>query len=98
MDWFQKTLYTRVLVNITKLPKQGPILRCTFLHRFLDLILNYPTTSSTHSKIHWDILFYFILFQMLLEKRAPPFCQFVFWFGSNPLKICIYLHSSQFFA
>ena len=30
-------------------------------------------------------LFNLILFPMLTEKRAPPFCQF-FWFGSNPKK------------
>ena len=34
-DWFQMTLYTRVIVNITKRMKKSPILGCTFLHQYL---------------------------------------------------------------
>ena len=34
-----------------------------------------PTTPITHSKIQWSIYKY-IKFQMLTEKRAPPFCHF----------------------
>ena len=37
VDMSQMTLYTRVLVNITKRMKKTPILRCIFLHQSLYL-------------------------------------------------------------
>ena len=35
VDWFHMTLYTRVLVNTTKVMKDSPILGFTFLHQYL---------------------------------------------------------------
>ena len=34
---------------------------------------------------------------MLIDKPAPTFCQFYFWFVSNPKYIFISLYSSHFF-
>ena len=54
-DWFQMTLYTRVIVNITKRMKKAPVLQCTFLHQYLNFF-NYPTTTSTLSKFQWNYI------------------------------------------
>ena len=74
-DWFQTTLNTRVLVNVTKFIKKSPILRCVFLQNVLVFFL---TVSSLHlapiQKCSGQ--FYFILFPMLTGKRAPLFCHF----------------------
>ena len=35
LDWLQTKLYTRVLVNVTKLMNKAPILRCIFIHQYL---------------------------------------------------------------
>ena len=37
-DWIKTTLYTRLLINFTKRTKKAPILRCTFLHQYLDFL------------------------------------------------------------
>ena len=47
LDWFQTTLHTRVLVKTTKLIKKAPILWCTLLHQYLELLKNLPLHQHT---------------------------------------------------
>ena len=51
LDWFQMTLYKRVLVNFTKRKKKHPFCGERSSINFIFL----PTTTITHSKIQWDI-------------------------------------------
>ena len=43
VDWYQTTLYTRVLVNATNWMKKSPIPRCTFLHQYYIFSLDHYT-------------------------------------------------------
>ena len=52
MDWFQTTLYTRVLVNVTKWMKKHPFYGISF---YINIRLKkHPTTPRTLSKMQWD--------------------------------------------
>ena len=46
LDWFQATMYTRVLLNVTKLMKKPQILWITFLDQYLDFLLSRYTQHT----------------------------------------------------
>ena len=53
-DWFQKTLYTRVRVNVKKHIEKAPILWYKLLHKYLIKIdKNKPTTPSAYPIAQW---------------------------------------------
>ena len=89
LDWFQITLYIRVLENVKKWMKK-PIFGARFFINFWyfkrKIITKHPSLIRK-----CIVLFNLILFSMLMEKCAPPFFHFSFWFGSNPktyLSVC----------
>ena len=85
LDFLHTTLYTRVIVNFKKRMKKATILRCIFLHQYLDFLIS-PLHPAPFEK--FSGIFYFILFPMLVDKRAPPFCHCFFSFQ---LKKIIYI-------
>ena len=91
LNWFQTTFYKWVLVNITKRMEKAPILRYTFLHQYLYFLTSHYTQRPFKNSVD-----YFFLIPMLMDKRAPPFCQ-LFWFCSKP-NIFIYLCRDLFFC
>ena len=50
-DWFQTTLYTRVLLNVTKRMKKHPFFGV--FSSINTLVFYYPITPSTLSKMQW---------------------------------------------
>ena len=78
LDWFQMTLYKRVLVNITKQMKKAPIWRCIFLYQYLIL---------KTSPVHLAPILFLVGLGFLTQCRRinvhRPFVSF-FGFGSYP--------------
>ena len=70
-----------------KRDEKPSILRCTFLHKYLEYRKTIPLHPATIQK--W-IGIYIFLSPTLTKKCAPTFCQFFGGFGSNP-KIYLYL-------
>ena len=73
------TLYTRVIVNVTKRIKSTHF-AVQVTPSIFDSKHNYPTKPITHSIAQWDYLNKI----MLTEKCVPPFYQLFFLFGSGP--------------
>ena len=101
VDWFQMTLYTWLLVNVTKWINKTPILRCTFLYQYLDFFNNTPTKPIPISKDH---VIYFHLLSIALVTCNPFSAVFYFWFLPNKLfiswqlsifKILLGIHQSK---
>ena len=91
--WFQMTPYTRVLVKIKKGTKNNPFCGARLsINIWFQGKNNSPNTPITHSFSQWAIYIFFKS-PILLERYAPPFCQFLV-FGSNPKTIYISLYSS----
>ena len=85
MDWFQTTLYTRVIVNATRQMKKSPILRCTFFHQYLDfkrICSLHPSPFQKCSGLKKSYVDYFI------SNVHHRFVIFFVWFQP---KIYIYL-------
>ena len=74
IDWFQATLYTRVLVNVTKRMKNHPF--CS-THLSISFWVIKKMISPLHSAPiqKFSEVFNFIVLPMLMERRAPPFCR-----------------------
>ena len=77
----QTTLYTKVLVNTTKLMKKHPFCGARFYTNIF-----FGKISPLHPSPFKKSGIYFETFSVLTEKCAPPVCHFYFWFSSNPQK------------
>ena len=85
--WFQTTLYTRVLVNITKRMKKHPFYRARLSINIL-FFIRYPTTPSTLSKIQR-----LIKKKSIVDREICTTILSVVLFGSEPNKIISYQNS-----
>ena len=85
LGWLNTTLYTRVLVNLTNMMKMHPFCGAHFSVNILEKII---PLHPLHFQNYIGII---KKRSMSVKKRAPPFCQFYFWFGSNSKYIIISL-------
>ena len=81
MDWFQMTLYTGLIVNVTKRMNKAPIFPCTFLHQYF--LIAYHTQPPLKNLVGW----FFSYVDYLISNVHHSFVSFVL--GLFPTK-CIY--------
>ena len=67
-----------------KMDKNAPILRCTFLHQYLDFLNDNPTTSISPSKCLWGVHIFHML--NISWVTCNTVSVILFGFGFNPQK------------
>ena len=72
-DWFQTTLYTRLLLNFTKRAKKNPF--CS-AHSSINIWV-FQWSHYTQKPFKNVVVYLFILFQIFTEKQAPQFRLFL---------------------